>query len=449
MTNPRPKKSILNRLAASPWPAPLLITLASLAILGARLPSEPHFIDESAYYSQSYFFSLFLNGDRHSALWLEYPAADLRPIPKYMIALAIQSAGYPLTHRDDAWAWYGETSTRFEPPGALTAARIPFVVVGALGCLAIYGLGALASGKSIGAIAALLLAVNPLYRLHSRRAMSDVPCEAFMLLALFFILYAWKRILEARLNPATWLLAISAGLAAALSVLSKLSGLLTLLTMTAWAILALVVPVPFTRKFALIPATLLAAAAFALACLALDPFLTAHSTRTLSSPQSKLNNKSFLERLKLLKDQRLIVSMGQQNVFKHNAVTTPLAKIAVVAIQGFGRFGPLGPPHSDSTRRFDPAQDWGLLLWTPLVAAGALLTWRNGRSQLTQNLPPASWAILLHFTIALVVVTAYIPMAWDRYLLPIQAPASLLAASAIVALGTRLLAPSTTHESTP
>ena len=42
--------------------------------------------------------------------------------------------------------------------------------------------------------------------------------------------------------------------------------------------------------------------------------------------------------------------------------------------------------------------------------------------------PPTAWALALWACLALTVVTVYLPMAWDRYQLPIQAPAALLAA---------------------
>ena len=53
-------------------------------------------------------------------------------------------------------------------------ARVPMVVVGAIGCLTVYGIGLAAGGHSVGLLAASLLAMNPLYRLHARRAMSDI-----------------------------------------------------------------------------------------------------------------------------------------------------------------------------------------------------------------------------------------------------------------------------------
>ncbi len=59
--------------------------------------------------------------------------------------------------------------------------------------------------------------------------------------------------------------------------------------------------------------------------------------------------------------------------------------------------------------------------------------------------PPTGWALAVWAALALLVVTAYLPMAWDRYQLPIQAPAALLAAiplaSATTALRTRFTRP--------
>jgi hypothetical protein len=46
-------------------------------------------------------------------------------------------------------------------------------------------------------------------------------------------------------------------------------------------------------------------------------------------------------------------------------------------------------------------------------------------------LPPSAFGLLIWVAVAWAVVAAYLPMAWDRYLLPIQAPNALLAAVGI------------------
>ena len=115
-------------------------------------------------------------------------------------------------------------------------------------------------------------------------------------------------------------------------------------------------------------------------------------------------------------------------MFSHNALHSLSDRAGVVAVQGFGRFGPLGPRKSDSTRRYDLRQDWGAFLWLPVVLAGVITAIRLGKQQHRQSQAPTAWALVVWVGLALLVVTAYLPMAWDRYQLPIQAPAALLAA---------------------
>ena len=52
--------------------------------------------------------------------------------------------------------------------------------------------------------------------------------------------------------------------------------------------------------------------------------------------------------------------------------------------------------------------------------------------------PPRAWALVIWSVLALLVVTVYLPMAWDRYQLPIQAPAALLAALLLASAATAL-----------
>ena len=107
-------------------------------------------------------------------------------------------------------------------------------------------------------------------------------------------------------------------------------------------------------------------------------------------------------------------------------------------MQGYGRFSPLGPRHSDSTRRYDWGQDWGALIWLPTVVAGAIVTYRRGRGQLRRAAPPSAWAVLVAALVPLVAVATYIPLAWDRYYLALQPGAILLASAALTAPLARL-----------
>jgi hypothetical protein len=114
-------------------------------------------------------------------------------------------------------------------------------------------------------------------------------------------------------------------------------------------------------------------------------------------------------------------------------------KAKVILVQGFGRFGLFGPRAADSTRRYDLRQDWGAFLWLPIVCFGFYQSLRLGVAQLRAGEPPAALALVVWAVCAWVVVTLYLPMAWDRYQLPIQSGNALLVAVGVSALWDRLI----------
>ena len=140
------------------------------------------FEDEYAYISQSYFADFFFAGNFEDPAWLEFPAYDLPPLPKYLIGAAFRLAQLPMPRPGAWWEWYDHYG-HFGTPLTLWVARLPIVFVGAIGCLAIFALGVMVKDSRAGILAASGLMLNPLYRLHAHRAMSDVPSEAFTLVA--------------------------------------------------------------------------------------------------------------------------------------------------------------------------------------------------------------------------------------------------------------------------
>jgi hypothetical protein len=424
---------------ASWWGALAVAGIATL-VLGSRLEDEPHFVDESAMYSQSYFADLLIDGDRDSSLWLEYPGFDSSPLPKYLIGLTLRLAGYPRPGPAAARSWFQDTSRRFDPPGALVLVRKPFVAGGVLGCVAIYILGTLARDRRTGLLAALLLMVNPLYRMHARRAMADVLVEAFVLACLALWLWLWKRSLAGRAGSAGWIAAAMAGIAAAFAALAKLNGGLALVIVTAWVLLGLILwRFPIRRRLALVPALVVTSVVAFLTFVALNPFLTAHPRERLPEPIARTAKLSLWSRARMLVEHRTEVAREQQvGQFEPYALRTPVDKLKVAAVQGCGRFGPFGPPQFDSTRRYDWSQDRGAVLWLPWVGAGLVWSLRYGRRQWALWAPPTGWAIATQAIVAAAVVTAYLPLAWDRYLLPLQPGSALLAAGVAVAAADRL-----------
>ena len=62
-------------------------------------------------------------------------------------------------------------------------------------------------------------------------------------------------------------------------------------------------------------------------------------------------------------------------------------------------------------------------------------------SQYRSGRPPTALALVVWAVVAWAVVTVYLPMAWDRYLLPIQSGNALLAAIAVAAIWERIASP--------
>ncbi len=407
--------------------------LVALAAFGWRI-GDPAFVDEYAYISQSYYSDLFFEGDWNSPAWIDFPAYDLVPLPKYLIGAALWTAAEPRPGPAAARTWYANTHAVFGTPRTLRVARVPFVLTGALGCAAVAAIAATAFDLRVGIVAGLLLALNPLYALHAHRAMSEAPCEAFLAAALLAALAAWKRSFKDRASGLRILaLLTAAGGLAALAVLAKFNGLLALMTIAVWAGIAWVVPCgPGWGWLWFALGTVLTMLAAAVGFTALNPYMTAGPDARATADAAHVESMGAWGRFRFLIDHRREMSSGQQRAFPHNALKTVVERARVVAVQGFGRFGPLGPAKSDSTIRYDWEQDRGAVVWLPLCLAGLGYALGYGRAQLRRREPPTAWAIAAWALVSLLVVTLYLPMAWDRYLLPIQAPFAVLAGRAMV-----------------
>ncbi|WP_148597170.1 4-amino-4-deoxy-L-arabinose transferase [Aquisphaera giovannonii] len=414
----------------------------SALVFASEIRDEP-FVDEYAYITQSYQPDALYAGMGNEAAWLDFLSFDLVPLPKYLINAAFRVTGTPRPGPYDAASWYRNTSSRWGTTRDLMIARLPFACCAVLGCAAICGLAGLTAGPRVMVLAGFALAMNPLFRLHAHRAMSEAPCEAFLILALLLGLMGWTRWWSSRgLAPAALPLWFASGCCAGLSMLAKFNGLLALFTMASWGVLGLATArgASFARRASLVAGVGLAIVSAAGTFVLLNPFMTAHPVGT-PEPMRSLAEMGAISRFRFLIDQRRESSASQQRMFAHNALLGPLERAKVVAVQGLGRFGLLGPPKSDSTLRYD-VQDLGALLWMPLVLLGLVRAILLGRRQRIAGEPPTAWALVLWAAVSAAVVTLYIPMAWDRYLLPIQAPFAVLAAIPLrEALGRLLLQP--------
>jgi len=416
------------------WLGALGVGVLATMTFGSQLAHEPSFVDEWAYLSQTYYADLWFEGETQRAEWLDYPAYDLPPLPKYVFGAALELAGYRRPGVADANRWYENTHSQCGPFAMLVAARWPTVFLGALGCMAIYGIGTVAFDRRVGFLSALLLMFNPLYRTHSRRAMSDVIAECFILCALLAFMLAWRGLLQARAPVWNWLLAILAGFCAGLAPLAKLNGALAMMIVVAWCLLTGVSPSPrLTSKLKVGLAGILAGVLSLVTFIGLNPFLTAQPPGRLPPGLKPIAEMGVVERLGMLVTHRVRISQSQMKLFPHNALPRPTDKLGTLTVQGFGRFGPFGPSQSNSVIRYDWKQDRGALLWLPLVLMGGLAAYRKGGSQYLMGSPPGAWAVLAQAVLSALVVMAYLPLAWDRYYLSLQPGAALLGAAALVA----------------
>lgn len=415
--------------------------IVSVFAFAPRVLVAPIFPDETAYVSQSYYFDLFAHGDWDNWAWVEYHAYDLPPLPKYVFGAALRGAGYDLPDRLTAGAWFANIRRSLVPAERIHVARWPVVAFGILGCWAIYALGTTALGQGVGMVAALLLALNPLYGLHAHRAMSDVPAECFILLAGATGVVVWKGLLAQRIDAVPmFVLTLLLGVWCGLAALCKLNGLLAWMVFAAACGLGVVLARGRRRTLAaFIGSATCAAIAGVVVFIVLNPYMLARPRGPippmLMAPapiaQTPLERGAWMIR------HRVEVSHAARARFPHEALLTPFEKLAAVSVQGFGRFGPLGPRDHDSTvpyARFDMRRDWGALIWLPCVLAGAVVLVFRGRGQCKAGSVPLAWFVVLFALVSASVVTGFIPMAWDRYYLSLQAPAALLGASTLVAL---------------
>lgn len=408
--------SLYDRLAhkAPAWVVPLVGFCLGLTFW-VNLAGEPHFVDESAYVSQAYFGDLFLTRDTSSTLWFEYPGFDLPPLTKYLVWSGLVAGGDARPGPAAMRAWYANTASRFETPDSLRHARNPIALCGLVTVIATGLVARRWRGNVAAILAMLLLTIHPLFRTHARRAMADVPTEMGVILAVLAFLPLVN-------GQKPWLRrTIMAGLATGLAASSKLNGLLAGIVFLAWAIVELK-----RGNVKCLGRLLVAGVIGAGLFIWLNPFLYG-TPGGLGAANTKIfAEMGLVDRLKYMLDHRISVSAAGQKTFPHDALPTLADKAKAIVIQGFGRFSPFGPRPDDSRTRYQWRQDWPALVWLPWVLAGAWLALFKQEV----NEQKIGRLIFIYWLVSLVVVGAFLPLAWNRYFLPLAVPSILLAAGA-------------------
>jgi 4-amino-4-deoxy-L-arabinose transferase-like glycosyltransferase len=207
------------------WAAWALYAAAMLA----TLPLVPFHPDESTH--------IFLSNDFDTLVWQLNPAAVTwsapgmlpyvnhyrlieAPLSRYLIGLSRTLTGQHAQHLAVDWNWSGDWAANVAAgavpnPLLLFVARLPSTLGTLFGALLVFAIGRRTGGWVAGVTAAALYMTNGALWLHGRRAMSEGLTIFTILLAVWVIL-RWSK-------HAVWV-----GAAVALATAAKLTGLLLL-----------------------------------------------------------------------------------------------------------------------------------------------------------------------------------------------------------------------------
>ncbi len=391
----------------------------------------------------------FLAGDLSSLLYHDPPVDAARQhlrllngtVPPYLIGLAWHLAGYTVDDLNDQWLWgagwaWNVANGHMPSPDLLLVARWPSALLTALSVPLLFGLGMRWGGRSVAYPASFILATHPVVLLQGRRAYMEGALLCFSLLVVLLAAWWGQRLTRTecrgwRDRAAPLALGVAAGLAAA----SKHSGaipvvgsFLGLLVLTVWR-------VPGRRGAAaggLALSGLLAAVTF----LILNPAWWGDPLRRL------------LEVLALR--QGLVAD--QMAAFPEAAYPDLLARLGGLLAQ----LSVAPPAYYEVSAWADyiagPIQTYQASPWTgiqygvnaltALLGFGLLLLSLIGVGRLVRSLRDGQAAALIvgcSGGLALLVTLAAIPLAWQRYVMPLYPFEALLAGGGLAWLGRRAL----------
>ena len=426
------------------------LTLGFVVLYLAGLDSVPFHPDESTQLYMSRDFDIaVLQHDPGALAWTPdqplTPEARLRlldaPLTKNLIGLGRWLQGYTLQDLNADWVWgapWADNLGAIPARGLLMAARLPLALLGALAVLLVYLIGMQVGGAALGASAALLVGLDPLLLLHSRRAMAESALTFFSVLAALGILVLVQRCdTLKRLSAGAVALGALAGLAAGLAVDSKQTEAVMLPVALAAAALC-VWQRPWRRPQ---KATALAALAFAIGAgwlvgvWLLNPVLYRQPLPVL---QSMIALRADLAREQVAvngaRDPRVVLGsvparLGaalSQLYFEPPApwdVPVYLDQLQPPADAYFAN--PL-----NNLLRLPPLSLLLLALSALGVADSAARLWRD-RLRAGTRAEQVLW-LWSAATVTLLALT--IPLNWQRYFMPLLTPSRLFASLGIVAL---------------
>jgi hypothetical protein len=392
--------------------------LSSGIRVGPDGDQPPFDLDEAHKLSESYYYHLYFEtGEwRHPDWHADFYARTNPPVAKYVFGAALAAAGLHVHDRalQDEFErlWRTPPALREHVPDAmLRVTRRVSAAYGAGSVALLVGVGWSVAGPLAGLLAGLLLLTVPTFAGNARLGLTDSILVFHLLLTLPATLWAARTLRRPRSTGRTVLLAVALpGVAIALAVGSKLNGALTG-PLYGLGLLAAAVAEPgeLGRK-RLVARALLATAATALVAFGvlvlLDP--TLHS-----GPVAEL--------------RAALVDFGDWVTKQQLDPGPPLLSFRErVAYVGFFtlRSPALLLPHLAGALG-GPVMVAGFCLGLARLAA-RFVPARDGNVARGEHTSPGDGAIaLVWIACVLFGVTAWIPVAWDRYVLPPSAAVAL------------------------
>ncbi len=426
----------------------LLVFVGSLVYLTGRTTvgqggdDAPGFhIDEAHKAGEAYYYHLFFEqGDLDHPDWTrDFYARTNPPVGKYVFGAALAASGHPVRNHDiqhafDAHWSEPERLRTLVPDGVLRTTRRTSAVFGALICAAIFVMAYRTFGTLAGLIAVVLLLGNPYFARYSQRGLTDSILLFHLALIVPVAFWSagvlrrhWRS--DAPTAVRRWLVILAAtaivpGVVIALATASKLNGALAGFAYAAVVILvALQRPSvkPLWRRLGL------ATAAIALAVVVSVTVFVAINPFFYDDPFGKM-----VRTLETFRDWTLL-----QQISPGGGAFTLHQKTSAV-----GHYG-LRSLHLPLATYLGTAGTWLTVLGfsagvVALVGAclGLSLETRQDEQtdatrqrRVTDARIVASWVL-----VCILGITLWLPLTWDRYMLPPYLAVALTTAIGLVAL---------------
>jgi hypothetical protein len=398
----------------------LILSIIILFPFLYNLESRSFHGDENLWLRATTYFKLFfINKDIHNKHWRAWPAIDQPPIGKYVIGFSLLLAGYRSRLDEVAlmekWAFskdynWNVLHGRMPPKEILLVGRYTMAIIGSLACLLLYCLGRMTFNIGVGAIAAILLAFNPLMLRFSQRVMTDAPLIFFLIANTLLIMFFYNFILKHK-SRKSLLISGLIGLTIALATGTKLNGGITGIVFLAFCFYLIIIKVWQYKSSTDIPLSVLAILNkdYQVKIILISLLISiSTSIFVFVALNPFLYHKPIKGSLDMIKSRAESVKV-QQKEAPRSAITSIGQKFYFVIRRTLlpGTYGTLNA-----------------ILKIPIdfilfLVGLFILIYKEGRNLLNYR-RPSNGSILIFWTIiTFILIMAWIPLDWNRYYLPI------------------------------